>query len=942
MPAQSSPPSPPQASTTSSGFADGLGRRALAFDREEGVMLERLVLRPELGAFEAMLRERLDRLAALEDERIARPRTIERGPDGSLVVVCEFVPGSRLGDLLDTAAQTGATPGVDAALGFLLDVLPALCGLHAGAGFAHGSISPSRTVLTPAGQVVLLDAIYGGALAHLRYSRRKLWTEFTVATSPRLPAQRIHVETDLAQAALAAVMLVVGRPLEDGEYPDRLSGVVREVCDVAQIRGSAAFAAGLQSFVHRALQLGSSAAYVSADDALFDVRELANELGAHVCRRALVDFIEQMESPAQPRRGDQVDDLAEEIARFGLAAAYQEVAEIGEEEQDLEAHVDAELDLDRLVEGGGDDLEPITPIEISEDTSAADVTTEEAVDWVAAAAESTRDEAAQIVRPAEPEAIPLSKFVLEAPAPEAILVAPAPVAPPVVEPAAAATPAPTLDEPAGASPPAPASLDVAAEDGDETPAHEDIAEPVPAVRSRRSKRPIRSARARKDKLRSVAETAVPDVMPEPDALPPPPPPAPPPPAPAPKPSSPWLVSPNTAAAFEPAVPDPPAAPVFVPMPMPAEPPAMPQFALAPAVPMYTAPPMTPVPLSAPAPPEPVFSRTVGAVAPSYDSTPPWTPPPAPPSAPPPVFRPQTPAPLKLKDSPRPRAARPEPSLDIYSTPSSPVDHSSSTSGFPWKLAAALAVIVVGAIIGGRMYTPTKVATAPDEETTAPATSAAAPAAPPAALPGATTGRLEIETQPAGARVLLDGKPSGESPIALESIAAGRHTITLVSPSGSIKRTVRIEAGRTAKLDVPIFSGWVGIFAPFVVEVSEGGKVIGTTEESRLMLSPGRHELTLSNRELAYNGSRTVDIEPGEVRSITLDPRGAVNFNASPWAEVWIDGRKVGDTPIANMQLPLGIREVVFRHPQLGERRASVTVKGDGPAAVTIDFTKPGQ
>ena len=335
---------------TSSGFADGLGRRTLAFDREEGVMLERLVLRPELGAFESMLRDRLDSLGTLEDERIARPRTIERDVDGSLVVVSEFVPGSRLAELLDTAAETGTAPGMDAALGFLLDLLPALCGLHAGARFAHGSISPSRTVLTPAGQIVLLDAIYGGALAHLRYGRRKLWTEFAVATSPRLPARRLHVETDLAQAALAAVMLVLGRPLADDEYPDRLAGVVREVCDVAQIRGSAEFASGVQSFLHRALQLHSSDPYSSADDALFDVREAANELGLHVCRRALVDFIEQMESPAQPRRTDQHDDLADEIARFGLAAAYQDVAEIGEQEQDLDAHVDAELDIDRLVE----------------------------------------------------------------------------------------------------------------------------------------------------------------------------------------------------------------------------------------------------------------------------------------------------------------------------------------------------------------------------------------------------------------------------------------------------------------------------------------------------------------------------------------------------------------------------------------------------------------
>src|SRR5688500_10166418 len=104
MNASSTKVSAPQAgSTSSSGFADGLGRRVLAFDREEGAMLERLVLRPELGAFEVSLRERIDRLAGLEDERLARPRSIDRESTG-LTVVTEFVPGSRLSDLLETSA----------------------------------------------------------------------------------------------------------------------------------------------------------------------------------------------------------------------------------------------------------------------------------------------------------------------------------------------------------------------------------------------------------------------------------------------------------------------------------------------------------------------------------------------------------------------------------------------------------------------------------------------------------------------------------------------------------------------------------------------------------------------------------------------------------------------------------------------------------------------
>jgi hypothetical protein len=221
-----------------------------------------------------------------------------------------------------------------------------------------------------------------------------------------------------------------------------------------------------------------------------------------------------------------------------------------------------------------------------------------------------------------------------------------------------------------------------------------------------------------------------------------------------------------------------------------------------------------------------------------------------------------------------------------------------------------------------------------------AASAARKPPPPAEKPQRPpTGRVQIDTQPSGARVLLDGKPVGETPLSLETVAPGRHTLTLESTAGTIRKLIRVEAGKTLQVDVPIYSGWVGIFAPVVLEVSTEGRVIGTTEEPRLMLPPGRHTLTLTNKELAYTARETVDIEPGEVRSVTLDPRGVVNVNATPWAEVWIDGRKAGDTPIAKLQLPLGAREIVFRHPQFGERRATVTVRAVGPNAVTVDMTR---
>jgi hypothetical protein len=250
--------------------------------------------------------------------------------------------------------------------------------------------------------------------------------------------------------------------------------------------------------------------------------------------------------------------------------------------------------------------------------------------------------------------------------------------------------------------------------------------------------------------------------------------------------------------------------------------------------------------------------------------------------------------------------------------------------------AAVALLTV--VFAGRGYLPTKQGEA------GPAPTGPTPSARPAAIVtmpavAGRTGRLEVETQPAGARVLLDGKPAGESPLTIDAVPAGRHTVTFLSPSGSVKRTIRVEAGRTARLDVPIFSGWVGIYAPFVVEVAEAGQVIGTTEDPRLMLSPGRHVLTLTNKALGYSSVQTVEIEPGEVRSLTLDPQGSVNLNATPWAEVWIDGKKIGDTPIANQQMPLGVREIIFRHPQFGERRVSVTVRGNAPGAISVDMSR---
>ena len=74
----------------------------------------------------------------------------------------------------------------------------------------------------------------------------------------------------------------------------------------------------------------------------------------------------------------------------------------------------------------------------------------------------------------------------------------------------------------------------------------------------------------------------------------------------------------------------------------------------------------------------------------------------------------------------------------------------------------------------------------------------------------------------------------------------------------------------------------------------------------------------------------------------MQPTGELNLNALPWAEVWIDGRKTGDTPIAHLSIPVGTHEVTFKHPQLGERKITATVNAGTPATASVDFTRPPQ
>jgi serine/threonine protein kinase len=212
---------------------------------------------------------------------------------------------------------------------------------------------------------------------------------------------------------------------------------------------------------------------------------------------------------------------------------------------------------------------------------------------------------------------------------------------------------------------------------------------------------------------------------------------------------------------------------------------------------------------------------------------------------------------------------------------------------------------------------------------------------------AAVGQLLVRTEPAGARVSVDGVGRGASPVTVSELTPGEHAVQLESDFGVVKQVVTIEAGNTASLMVPLgapegapVSGWIALSAPADVQLFENKRLIGTSQSERLMVSAGRHEIEIINEALGYRAVRTIQVAPGKVTPVRVEfPKGAIALNALPWAEVWVDGEKVGETPIGNLQLTIGTHDILFRHPDLGEQRHKATISLTAPARLSVDLRK---
>jgi hypothetical protein len=215
-----------------------------------------------------------------------------------------------------------------------------------------------------------------------------------------------------------------------------------------------------------------------------------------------------------------------------------------------------------------------------------------------------------------------------------------------------------------------------------------------------------------------------------------------------------------------------------------------------------------------------------------------------------------------------------------------------------------------------------------------------PVAPPAR--GVETGHLSVATDPPGSSVVVDGVDRGIAPLTVFNLPVGQHRVAVRTRGTAFTRTVQIEAGTTASVFIggvqTAAPGSIAIASPIPMQVYEDRRLIGTSEMDRIMLAPGEHVLELVAESVSYRATREVRITAGQTTALSVDlPRAPLSINAVPWAEVFIDGIRLGETPLGNLPQTLGPHELVFRHPQLGERRVNTVVTLKETNRVSVDM-----
>ena len=183
------------------------------------------------------------------------------------------------------------------------------------------------------------------------------------------------------------------------------------------------------------------------------------------------------------------------------------------------------------------------------------------------------------------------------------------------------------------------------------------------------------------------------------------------------------------------------------------------------------------------------------------------------------------------------------------------------------------------------------------------------------------GKLTVKTNPAGAKVRIDGQSRGATPFELDELPSGNYHITLTKDLfQTIDLDIVIEDGKNLDLNPKLEarSGTLSITGkPDGAIITANGKKIGNLPLKGYRIAEGMVELTASakdyhsqtefmniQRDQSYEHVFNLDRHSGKLIVITEPPD----------ADVYLDGEGKGKTPSILDGIPIGLHTVDIKHP----------------------------
>lgn len=205
------------------------------------------------------------------------------------------------------------------------------------------------------------------------------------------------------------------------------------------------------------------------------------------------------------------------------------------------------------------------------------------------------------------------------------------------------------------------------------------------------------------------------------------------------------------------------------------------------------------------------------------------------------------------------------------------------------------------------------------------------------------GSVTVTSTPSGALVFLDEKQVGQTPLTLDRIASGSHSLRLQAPQYAVeRRNVSVADGQTANVAVTLAAR----FAEITVQAPQGAVVTVDGDRKGSGTLSWRQGEGLCDIVVSMAGHRDarrqLEVVAGRAQTVQLTPQpiyGSASVDSDPMdAEIWIDGKQYGVTPNVVERLLVGSHTLVLKKSGCADLQQQFSVEEGKEASLLVKLT----